>query len=252
MSFYSEIGIIGGSGFYHLNLDKISEYSNYLDISTPFAVETTRLFQEKLNDKAVYFLPRHGVQHSLPPHKINYRANLWAMREVGLKKIIAINTVGSISASLNPGSLVIPNQLIDYTWGREHSFFDGLNSLGDHIDFSFPYDSNLREILLNESAVLNFTISNHACFACTQGPRLETAAEIQKIKLDGCDVVGMTGMPEAALARELDIAYACIALVVNPAAGLSNEVIAIDKIKTILDTGLQDIRKLLSVSIIKL
>ncbi|MFL2840343.1 MAG: S-methyl-5'-thioinosine phosphorylase [Pseudohongiellaceae bacterium] len=252
MSFYSEIGIIGGSGFYDLNLDKISKHSDYLDISTPFATETTRLFQEKINGKAVYFLPRHGAQHSAPPHKINYRANLWALGEVGVKKIIAINTVGSISANLNPGSLVIPNQLIDYTWGREHSFFDGLNSLGDHIDFTFPYDTNLREILLNESTVLNFPIPNHACFACTQGPRLETAAEIQKLKLDGCDVVGMTGMPEAALARELDIAYACVALVVNLGAGLSNEVIAIDKIKTVLDAGLQDIRKLLSGSVIKL
>ncbi len=251
MSFYSEVGIIGGSGFYHLNPEANSEKTDYLEISTPFAEEKTRLTLEKLNGIDVYFLPRHGVQHNLPPHKINYRANLWALNEVGVKKIIAVNAVGCIRSDLEPGSLVIPNQLIDYTWGREHSFFDGINSLYDHVDFTSPYDAGLRNILISEAADLDIPIFNEACFGCTQGPRLETAAEIQKLKNDGCDIVGMTGMPEAALARELNIFYACIALVVNPAAGLSDEVINIGNIKTVLEAGIHDVRKLLSVSLVK-
>ena len=252
MSTYSAIGVIGGSGFYHLKPDSTSEQSAFIDLLTPFGEEPVRLIQDKLNGTDTYFLPRHGAQHKLPPHRINYRANLWALKEVGVKKIIAVNATGGISANLTPGTLVIPDQLIDYTWGREQSFFDGLNSLQDHIEFTYPYDGELRDILLNEAINLNLPIIKQACFACTQGPRFETAAEIQKFKGDGCDIVGMTGMPEASLARELGLAYACIALVVNPAAGLSDEVITIDKIKTVLDSGLQDVRLLLSASLGKL
>lgn len=252
MSFHSEIAIIGGSGFYHLNTEMKPEDVEYLDIHTPFADKASRLSQEKLNNNAVYFIPRHGIEHSVPPHKINYRANIWALKQLGVKKILAVNAVGGITPDLTPGSLVIPDQLIDYTWGREHSFFDGLNSLHDHIDFTFPYDDELRNILIEAAAHLNMAITERGCFACTQGPRLETAAEIQKLKIEGCDVVGMTGMPEAALARELGIAYACITLVVNPAAGLSDELITIEKIKTVLKAGLQDVRKLLAASVEKL
>ena len=252
MNTYSEIGIIGGSGFYNLDPDSSPGQSPYIDLPTPFDDEPVRLSQEKLNGIYVYFLPRHGAEHKSSPHNINYRANLWALKEVGVKNIIAINAVGGISIKLKPGSLVIPDQLVDYTWGRKHSFFDDLNSLHDHIDFTYPYDAEIRSILANEAINLNLPIIKQACFACTQGPRLETAAEIQKLKRDGCDIVGMTGMPEASLARELGLAYACIALVVNPAAGLNDEVLRIDKIKTVLDLGLQDIRKLLSASLSKL
>jgi len=250
-----DLAIIGGSGFYHLNTANSAEYNaqnEYLDLSTPFAKEPIRLNKETLNTTSVYFIPRHGVDHNLPPHKINYRANLWALKEAGVRKIIAVNAVGGISPQMSPGSLVIPDQLIDYTWGRDHSFFDGLNSLHDHIDFTHPYDAQLRELLLNEAKILNLSVFSKACFACTQGPRLETAAEIQKLKGDGCDIVGMTGMPEAALARELGIAYACITLVVNPAAGLSEEKITIEKIKKVLDEGLQDVRYLLGACVTKL
>ncbi len=255
------LAIIGGSGFYQLDPpksnksnepNKKTEQPKYLDITTPFAEEAIRLRQEALNTRGVYFIPRHGVQHHLPPHKINYRANLWALKQAGVQKIIAVNAVGGIKPQMISGSLVIPNQLIDYTWGREHSFFDGLNSLQDHIDFTYPYDAGLRSVLINEAKGLNLSVFNEACFGCTQGPRLETAAEVQKLKRDGCDIVGMTGMPEAALARELDISYACITLVVNPAAGLSKEIISIDKIKKVLDDGLQDVRKLLSACVEKL
>jgi 5'-methylthioinosine phosphorylase len=262
MSDYSDpainLAIIGGSGFYHLDPSKSNKpnsktaQTNYLDITTAFATEAIRLSQEAINARAVYFIPRHGVQHNLPPHKINYRANLWALKEAGVEKIIAVNAVGGINPQMMSGSLVIPDQLIDYTWGREHTFFDGLNSLQDHIDFTHPYDVELRSVLLDEAKSLKLSVFKEACFGCTQGPRLETAAEIQKLKSDGCDIVGMTGMPEAALAREFGISYACIALVVNPAAGLSEEIISIDKIKKVLDDGLQEVRKLLSACIEKL
>lgn len=252
MGVYSEIGIIGGSGFYHLNSNVSVEHSSIKDVATPFAEESVSLIEEKFNDHDVYFLPRHGSHHNIPPHKINYRANLWALQKAGVKKIIAVNAVGGINTNLKPGSLVIPDQLIDYTWGRKHSFFDGLNSIHDHIDFTYPYDASLRDVLHKEAAKLKLSIDKQACFACTQGPRLETAAEIEKLKADGCDIVGMTGMPEAALARELDIAYACIALVVNPAAGLSDKLITIDKIKSVLDKGLQEVRGLLSASLSQL
>lgn len=252
MGVYSEIGVIGGSGLYHLNPDANKELSSSYDIATPFAEEPISLFEEKLNECNVYFLPRHGAQHKVPPHKINYRANLWALKKAGVKKIVAVNAVGGVNEDFKPGALVIPDQLIDYTWGRDHSFFDGLNSLHDHIDFTYPYDAELRDVLRKEAAKLNLSIDGQVCFACTQGPRLETAAEVRKLKTDGCDIVGMTGMPEAALARELGIAYACIALVVNPAAGLSDELITIDKIKAVLDEGLQSVRELLSASLSQL
>ncbi len=250
-----DLAIIGGSGFYHLNphrADKETQQTTYLDITTPFTNEPIRLCQEAVNTTNVYFIPRHGVEHTLPPHKINYRANLWALKEAGVQKIIAVNAVGGINPKMNPGSLVIPDQIIDYTWGREHSFFDGLNSLHDHIDFTYPYDAQLRDLLIEEAKEIELPVFGKGCFACTQGPRLETAAEIQKLKRDGCDIVGMTGMPEAALARELNIAYACITLVVNPAAGLSKETITIDKIKKVLSEGLQDVRKLLGACVVKL
>lgn len=247
-----DLAVIGGSGFYQLNPNNKIEEATYRDISTPFASEAIRLSHETLNSKSLYFIPRHGVQHNLPPHKINYRANFWALKDAGVKKIIAVNAVGGINSQMTAGALVIPDQLIDYTWGREHSFFDGLNSLHDHIDFTQPYDSELRHLLIKEAKNINLSVFNKACFACTQGPRLETAAEIAKLKSDGCDIVGMTGMPEAALARELGLAYACITLVVNPAAGLSDEDITIEKIKMVLNEGLQDVRELLAACVAKL
>jgi 5'-methylthioinosine phosphorylase len=252
MSFQSKIGIIGGSGFYQLDSSLPAEDIKYLEVETPFADQACQFSQETVDNRPVYFLARHGIDHSVPPHKINYRANNWALKELGVEKILAVNAVGGITENSKPGTLVIPDQLIDYTWGREHTFFDGLNSLHDHIDFTYPYDEELRKVLINTAKELKLNVVDRACFACTQGPRLETAAEVQKLKADGCDVVGMTGMPEAALARELGMAYACITLVVNPAAGLSDELITIDKIREVLDTGLQDVRTLLAASLTNL
>ncbi len=252
MSTTPDIAIIGGSGFYQLHSEPTvssADKSRVQEIATPYADESIRLTQDELNEHGVYFIPRHGRGHEIPPHKINYRANIWALRQAGVNKILAVNAVGGIHPDMQAGSLVIPDQLIDYTWGREHSFFDGLDSLHDHVDFTFPYDAELRESLIQSASTVNLSVFPQACFGCTQGPRLETAAEIRKLKQDGCDVVGMTGMPEAVLARELGIAYAAITLVVNPGAGLSDEIITIEKIKNVLSAGLQDVRVLLAEAI---
>ena len=171
------------------------------------------------------FLPRHGAGHSLPPHRINYRANLWALKAAGARAVVAVATVGSIPAHIPPGALVLPDQIVDYTHGREATFFDGdgVDGAGgrvEHIEFTEPYDAALRAALRDGSGrAPASTLIDGATYAATQGPRLETRAEIDRLERDGCHIVGMTGMPEAALARELALPYACLAVVANRAAG---------------------------------
>lgn len=240
----AKIGIIGGSGFYTLANDGATSSQ---EIETPYSESPVTLYNSVVNDKVVLFLPRHGVSHSVPPHRINYRANLWALKESGATSILAINVVGGIVESVPPGKLVIPDQLIDYTWGREHTFFDnfaGKDEFETHVDFTWPYDADLRKALSESAALLGYEAQEGGVYACTQGPRLETAAEIQRLQQDGCSIVGMTGMPEAALARELGIPYASIALVVNWAAGLSDEAISFKEISATMEAGIQCVREI--------
>ncbi len=164
------------------------------------------------------FLARHGYGHTLPPHQVNYRANLWALRDQGVDEIVSVASVGGIRAGLAPGDLVVPHQIIDYTSGRPNTFFED-GAPVTHIDFTEPYTPALRRRLLEAAAGCGEKARDGAVYAATQGPRLETAAEIDRLERDGADLVGMTGMPEAALARELDLAYAALAVVVNHAAG---------------------------------
>ena len=241
------IGIIGGSGFYILSGETPTQS---VDIQTPFAEPPVTVHRESLGDNEVLFLPRHGTEHGIPPHKVNYRANLYALKESGATHIIAVNVVGGITDLMAPGTLVIPDQVIDYTWGRAHTFFDALDAVENHIDFTWPYDATLRETLVASVAASELACIDKGVYGCTQGPRLETAAEIQRLKRDGCDIVGMTGMPEAALARELQIPYASICLVVNWAAGLDSDAISFAQISAILDTGINDIRRVLQ-SVVK-
>lgn len=245
MSDNPTIAIIGGSGFYHLQSDLERVQEDFLEVETAYSNTPVKLGIEVMNGCPVFFLARHGEQHRFPPHRINYRANLCALRDAGVKKIIAVNTVGAISPDLYPGDLLIPDQLIDYTWGREHTIFDGLNTLGDHVDFTYPFTRSIREILIAEAKKLSLPYTAQGCVGCTQGPRLETAAEIQRLKNDGCDAVGMTMMPEAALAREMKIDYASISLVVNKAAGLDGESISIDSIKEVFASGHKIVRELI-------
>jgi len=177
---------------------------------------------------------------------VNYRANLWALKQAGAEAILAVNAVGGIHAAMDTGHFCVPHQLIDYTSGREHTYFaDDLEQV-THIDFSYPYSEPLREQLIAALAAEGCAYSSHGVYACTQGPRLETVAEIARLERDGCDIVGMTGMPEAALARELDLAYACLALVVNPAAGKSTAVITMAEIEQALHDGMGKVKSTLA------
>lgn len=232
--------IIGGSG-----LTDYGEGGQLIAVETPFSakpVDVTR-FQDCV------FVPRHGADHAIPPHKVNYRANLWALKQAGATEIIAVNAVGAISPAFLNGDLVLPDQLIDYTYGREHTYFDGNQLAGfdavDHIDFTEPYTAELRHKIIQASAKVGQPLHLSGTYAVTQGPRLETAAEIQRLKRDGCDIVGMTAMPEAALAKELGLPYASIAIVVNPAAGLGTEAITMDAIMACLEEGVVKTKALL-------
>jgi 5'-methylthioinosine phosphorylase len=199
-----------------------------------------------MGSEELAFLQRHGGDAAIPPHRINYRANLWALRELGVREIIAINAVGGISDGMRPGRLVIPDQLIDYTWGRAHTIDEGGADGLMHIDFTEPYDRRLRAALIQVATAEGIAHSAGGVYAATQGPRLETAAEVRRLAGDGCDVVGMTGMPEAALARELGLAYVSLCMVVNPAPGLADEPLTLAGMRDALAREAATVHRLLA------
>ncbi|MCA3218814.1 MAG: S-methyl-5'-thioinosine phosphorylase [Burkholderiales bacterium] len=208
--------ILGGSG-----LAKLSVLQNIRRqvMRTPYGEPSGALTLGTLAGREVVFLARHGYGHTLPPHEINYRANVWALKEIGARGVIAVASVGGIRDDFGPGTLVVPHQIIDYTHGRKHTLFSGAEAAVVHVDFTQPYAPRMRALLLDAARRCDETAVDGAVYACTQGPRLETAAEIERIARDGGDLVGMTGMPEAALAREADLDYAALCVVVNHAAG---------------------------------
>ena len=209
------LAVIGGTGVYRLAALEDVE-SRHFD--TPYGAPSGPLRIGRLGDARVAFLARHGEGHALPPHKVNYRANLFALRQAGARRVLALNTVGGITDAYGPRVLACPDQLIDYTWGRESTFWDGEGE-ALHVDFGHPYSPMFRHKLLAAARVTGVRVVDGGCYGATQGPRLETNAEIARMRRDGCDLVGMTGMPEAALARELGLEYACLAIVANWAAG---------------------------------
>lgn len=227
--------IIGGTGLTQLDGLNIGAA---LNIDTPYGAPSAAVLRGQYAGKEVLFLARHGRPHRIPPHQVNYRANLWALREAGAEAIVAVNAVGGIHAAMGTGHFCVPHQIIDYSYGREHTYFEGELEHVTHIDFSHPYDAGLRRKLAAALAAEHCEFSTHGIYGCTQGPRLETAAEIARMERDGCDIVGMTGMPEAALARELELPYACLALVVNPAAGKSRALISMAEIERVLEEGM--------------
>lgn len=210
------LAVIGGSGLSQLaNLD----VSHREVLRTPYGEPSGAVTFGQICGRPVAFLARHGYGHTIPPHEVNYRANIWALAQRGALAIVSVASVGSIRADLKPGDIVIPHQIIDYTWGRKSTFHEGPDCTLTHIDFTEPYDRALRERLIAAAAATGIPVSLGAVYAATQGPRLETAAEINRYERDGVDVVGMTGMPEAALAREIGVPYAAISVVSNYAAG---------------------------------
>lgn len=213
------LGLIGGTGLNQLDGLVLDEQRK---LTTQYGAPSAAIQLGQLHDQPVAFLPRHGNGHRIPPHAINYRANLFALKLVGVTRIVAVAAVGGIGAHMAPGEVVVPDDLIDYTWGRQHTYSMGAQDRLQHIEFTSPYDGGLRQALLDSASRQAIKVMPGGVHGVTQGPRLESAAEIRRLHKDGCDVVGMTGMPEAALARELDIPYACLAVVVNWAAGMGD------------------------------
>ena len=235
------LGIIGGTGLLELSGLQVRERR---EEATPWGAASGPVLLGTLGGREVAFLHRHGTPSRIPPHRINYRANVSALRAAGCGRIVAVAAVGGIRADLVPGTLVIPDQVIDYTWGREHTFFERDLDAPVHIDFSTPYDEALAAALARAADAAGLRVRAGGTYACTQGPRLESAAEVDRLERDGCDVVGMTGMPEAALAREAGIAYAHLAVVVNAAAGRAPGPIRMDAIAAVLKTGMSAVRRI--------
>ena len=236
------LAVIGGTGLYGLDgLKGVAERR----IPTPYSDQPVALSQGLLNGHPTLFLARHGTDHSVPPHQVNYRANLWALQQAGAERIIAIAAVGGIAKDLAPGRLAFPDQLIDYTWGRLSSFCDDAGQPVTHIDFTEPYSAEVRQQLRQAAEQVGVNARISGCYAATQGPRLETAAEIQRLARDGAHMVGMTGMPEAALARELGLNYACCAVIANWAAGRAEGEITMDDIAANLDVGMARVKQIL-------
>ena len=238
------LAIIGGTGLTQLaNL----ELTHRQVVRTPYGEASGPLTFGRLNGREVIFLARHGYGHTIPPHAVNYQANVWALQAQGARKVISIASVGGIRSDLAPGSLVVPKQILDYTWGRKHTYFDGPDQPVTHVDFTHPYCEILRSRLLDVAGRIGQKMIDGGVYATTQGPRLESAAEIDRLERDGADMVGMTGMPEAGLARELDMRYAAVAVVVNYAAGRgeSSEGIQLDQINGVLKSTMVKVRTLL-------
>ncbi|HOW76706.1 MAG TPA: S-methyl-5'-thioinosine phosphorylase [Candidatus Competibacteraceae bacterium] len=236
------VAIIGGTGLTALDTLKITRREA---LSTPYGQPSSPLIYGELDGRSVVFLARHGLHHTIPPHKINYRANLWALQHIGVRWVIAAAAVGGIRADMEPGVLAFPDQIVDYTWGRPSTFFEDHLSHVTHIDFTEPYCPTLREKLIQAARELGLNARESGTYAAMQGPRLETAAEIRRLERDGCDIVGMTGMPEAALARELGLRYAACAVVANWAAGKIPGEITMAEIERNLVGGMEQIKKLL-------
>lgn len=238
------LGIIGGTGLTKLtNL----EITHRQVVRTPYGEPSGALTFGQLCGAEVIFLARHGYGHTIPPHEVNYRANLWALKEYGVDRIVSVATVGGIDPLLRAGSLVVPDQLIDYTWGRAHTFAVSGEKPVTHLDFTEPYCAAMRQDILRAAARKDVAMRDGGVYACAQGPRLETAAEINRFERDGAHMVGMTGMPEAYLARELDICYAAIGVVVNDAAGrgASKNGIREEDIQRVLDDLMARVRVVL-------
>jgi 5'-methylthioinosine phosphorylase len=215
-----DLALIGGTGLYRFpGLEDVAEHT----LTTAWGNPSDAIVSGKLGSRRVAFLARHGRGHDIPPHKVNYRANLQALRDLGAGRVIGINAVGGIREDMGPRVLAVPDQIIDYTHGRITSYCDVEGAEVRHVDFSEPYTQALRQDLLDASDRAGVAVVNGGCYGATQGPRLETRAEIERMRRDGCDLVGMTGMPEAVLARELELDYACLALVANWAAGCGDQ-----------------------------
>jgi 5'-methylthioadenosine phosphorylase/5'-methylthioinosine phosphorylase len=236
------LAVIGGSGF--AALQGFEELGRELP-QTPYGPPSAPVLRGRIAAGEILFLPRHGAGHRIPPHRINYRANIWALKHCGAGSILGLAAVGGIGAAFGPGVLLVPDQIVDYTHDRAQSFFDGDGDEVVHIDFTRPYCEEMRRSVLAAGLRAGLDLHDGGAYGVTQGPRLETAAEVVRLERDGCDVVGMTGMPEAALARELGICYACCAFVVNRAAGKAEGEILMSEIEENIERASGRVQRLL-------
>ncbi|MDH5632984.1 MAG: S-methyl-5'-thioinosine phosphorylase [Gammaproteobacteria bacterium] len=235
------IGIIGGSGLTRL---ACLEATHREVVRTPYGEPSAPATMGKVCGHDVVFLPRHGPSHTIPPHEVNYRANIWALHKLGVSQVIAVAAVGSITG-LSDCGIMIPDQIIDYTHSREHTFFSGGDKTVTHVDFTEPYCESLRHKLIAGLGILESETRSSGTYGATQGPRFETSAEIRRMERDGVDIVGMTGMPEAVLAREIGLCYATVAVSVNAAAGKGDGIISLKEVERNLEQGMANVRKLL-------
>ncbi|MFA7665202.1 MAG: S-methyl-5'-thioinosine phosphorylase [Burkholderiaceae bacterium] len=239
------LGIVGGSG-----LARLASLQNTRRkiFRTPWGEPSCPLTFGELDGREVVFLARHGHGHTIAPHEINYRANIWALREAGADAIVSVATVGGIGCDCAPGAILVADQIIDYTHSRKGTYFEGAGRPVMHVDFTEPYDAMLRQRLIDAAAAIGEPVIDGAVYGCRQGPRLETAAEIRMLARDGCDIVGMTGMPEAALARELELPYAALCVVANHAAGIGDSArqISLQAISEVLDQTMVRVRAILA------
>jgi len=240
------LAIIGGTG-----LTSISDLhiTNNQAVETPYGSTSAAFSHGELAGKEIVFLARHGNNHTIPPHKINYRANIWALQNIGITHVIAVAAVGGIHLNIPPKKIVIPNQVIDYTYSRKQTFFDNDLEHVTHIDFTHPYCNDLRIVMLQAAKDLKLDVFDGGTYGATQGPRLETAAEVNRLEKDGCDIIGMTGMPEATLAKELGLCYATCALSVNWAAGRGESEITMVEIDQAIEEGMDAVKQLIAASI---
>ena len=239
-----DLAIVGGTGLYKFpgleNLERCN-------VTTPFGAPSADIVLGALREKRVAFLARHGENHTLAPHRVNYRANVWALHHLGARRVVGVNAVGGITGKMGPRVLAVPDQIIDYTHGRFDSFCDVEGAQVEHVDFTEPYSATLRVGLITAAKQAGIAVVDGGCYGATQGPRLETRAEIARMRRDGCDLVGMTGMPEAALARELKLDYACLALVANWAAGCGAEAsISLPEIFANLEAATAQVRPIIA------
>jgi 5'-methylthioinosine phosphorylase len=238
------VAIVGGSGLSRLGSMEVTQRRV---ARTPYGEPSGALTFGRIRGREVVFLARHGYGHTIAPHEVNYRANIWALKDAGADCLISVASVGCIREDVAPGMLMLPDQVIDYTWGRSSTYFEGAGVPVNHIDFTEPYSRQLRRRVLAAAAGCSETILDGGVYAATQGPRLETAAEITRLERDGAHIVGMTGMPEAGLAREVSLDYATIAVVANYAAGRgdSRRAVPLDKIGDILDEAMGRVRRII-------
>jgi 5'-methylthioadenosine phosphorylase len=240
----SKIGVIGGSGLYEIEGFVLNKKQS---VTTPYGKPSDRYLLGKIGNTEVVFLPRHGNRHNIPPHMINYRANIWGFQKLGVDRIISISAVGGIKKGLKPGDIVILDQVLDMTRNRKSTFYDGNNGVV-HVDFTDPYCPELRETLQRAGKRIRVSVKNAGTYVAVEGPRLETASEIRSFSILGGDVVGMTGMPEASLARELEICYSGLSVVANYAAGISKRKLTVAEVMETMKATTQKIKRLLSES----